>query len=97
MQTSSDTETLINGGICFNDCLSQEYVKYVNMWNFQVLWVWEKLLYFKISRTKAATFVVIRYKCNYAVIQIPELQNQRPLHRTTNKEPTIFQLQFIHS
>ena len=34
MHCSSDIETLMNDGICFNDCFSQEYVKYVNMWNF---------------------------------------------------------------
>ena len=39
MHYSSDIETLMNDGNCFNDCFSQEYVKYVNMWNFQVPWM----------------------------------------------------------
>ena len=39
MHYSSDIETLMNDGICSNDCFSQEYVKYVNMWNFQVPWM----------------------------------------------------------
>ena len=67
MHCSSDIETLMNDGICFNDCFSQEYVKYVNMWNFP--WMGGGggggTFHFKISRVKADTFQVIRYKCDY--------------------------------
>ena len=60
-----------------------------NMWNFQVPWMGKKTFHFKISRAKVATFLVIGYKCKYAVIQIPALQNQRLLW-TTNKDPTTY-------
>ena len=60
MHHLSDAETLVNAGICFYDSCSQEYVKYVKMWNLQVPWMGEKSFHFKIPRPKAPQFLTIR-------------------------------------
>ena len=52
---------------------SQEYSKYVTK---PSPLAGGKNFHFKISRAKTATFLIIRYNCEYAVIPIPALQKE---------------------